>query len=142
MTSTSDPGLRHQSRTRTVLRLLGLVLLLGGLYLVLTGGMAFLDSVDDARDESGFGPILRLGAGGFLCVAGLGLLNAGFLGAQSRYVAGETAPVLRDSAAYLSSDRADERGPGSAPRGPYCRGCGTRNDQDARFCDSCGSALA
>ena len=142
MTSTSDPGLPHQSRTRTVLRLLGLVLLLGGLYLALTAGEAFFRSFDDPAVDPGAGSILRFAGGGMLCVLGLGLLSAGFLGAQSRYAAGETMPVVRDSAAYLSGDRGDERGPGSAPTGPYCRGCGTRNDQDARFCDSCGSALA
>jgi hypothetical protein len=26
--------------------------------------------------------------------------------------------------------------------GPYCRACGTRNDAEARFCDSCGASMA
>ena len=25
---------------------------------------------------------------------------------------------------------------------PYCRSCGTRNDAEARFCDSCGTSMA
>ena len=75
-------------------------------------------------------------------------LQAGFLGAASRYVAGETTPVIKDSAAYLTDGEGilgvgrtvdDAQEPAT---GPFCSTCGTRNDADARFCDSCGAALA
>ena len=69
--------------------------------------------------------------------------------AQASYVAGETMPVVKDSATYLSDGRGiagvgrtEDRMEASAVTGPYCRQCGTRNDSDARFCDSCGQTLA
>ena len=64
-----------------------------------------------------------------MAVVGFGLLATGFLGAQARYAAGETVPVLEDSLEHLTS-------------GPHCRHCGVRNDEAARFCDSCGQSLA
>ena len=105
------------------------------------------------------GAIFLLAGGGFCVVFGLGALNAGTLGAQSRYVAGETLPTVKQSAAYLTDGEGilgvgrtvdDARPAGSAAgspaaaptAGPYCRACGTRNDQEARFCDSCGASLA
>ena len=77
-------------------------------------------------------------------------MNASTIGAQSRYVAGETMPTLKQSAAYLSDGEGimgvgrtvDDQQRGTAANGPYCRSCGVRNDEDARFCDGCGSALA
>jgi zinc-ribbon domain len=147
---TSQPAGFERNRTqRTVLRVLGVVLLLAGLYLVITGGMHFADDMNSASVDSGPGPILRLGAGGFLVVFGLGALNAGFLGAQARYAAGETMPVVKDSASYLSDGqgvmgvgRTVDDAPAPATKtGPYCSKCGVRNDADAKFCDSCGSSL-
>jgi hypothetical protein len=74
-----------------------------------------------------------LAVGGWLAMAGFG-------GAAARYVAGEGAPVTRDSLDYLT------RGQGLAvlgrTGGPYCRSCGTRNDATASYCDSCGKPLA
>jgi len=61
------------------------------------------------------------------------------LGAAARCGGGETMPVVKDSAAYLS-DGEGILGVGRTA-GPYCSKCGVRNDADARFCDSCGSAL-
>ncbi|KQW42545.1 hypothetical protein ASC77_22995 [Nocardioides sp. Root1257] len=136
---TSTPGFERNKTQRTVLRVLGVVLLLAGAYLLVTGGMAFADDASSSDVDGGFGPILRLGAGGFLAVFGLGALNAGFLGAQARYAAGETMPVVKDSAAYLS-DGEGILGVGRTA-GPFCSRCGVRNDGDATFCDSCGTAL-
>ena len=75
--------------------------------------------------------IPMLAVGGWLAMAGFG-------GAAARYVAGEGAPVARDSLDYLT-----RRHPAAEPTGgPYCRACGTRNDAAASFCDSCGTSLA
>ena len=68
------------------------------------------------------------------------LLQWGFLGAAARYGAGETMPVVKDSATYLS-DGEGILGVGRTA-GPFCSKCGVRNDADAKFCDSCGGALA
>ena len=61
---------------------------------------------------------------------------AGFGGAVARYVAGEGAPVARDSAGLPDPDAHPDAEPTG---GPYCRACGTRNDAAASFCDSCGT---
>jgi hypothetical protein len=136
---TDAPGFERNRTQRNVLRVVGVVLLLAGIYLLVTGGMAFVDDANSADMDGGFGPILKIAGGGFLAVFGLGALNAGFLGAQARYAAGETMPVVKDSAAYLS-DGEGILGVGRTAS-PYCSKCGVRNDADAKFCDSCGTAL-
>ncbi|WP_182525708.1 zinc ribbon domain-containing protein [Nocardioides dongkuii] len=145
MDSTPEPGLRHQRGGRTALRVLGGALLLAGLLLGVTGLLDFIDEFDNPAISDGPGAILRIAAGGFMTIVGLALLNAGFLGAQTRYVAGETMPVVKDSATYLSDGRGVlgvGRTAEPAAAGPFCRSCGKRNDEEARFCDGCGTALA
>ena len=123
-------ALTDTARTRLVLRVLGGVLLLAGV-------AAF-----------GWGVYTVFTYEGFDGPPGLAVLA--FIGAQSRYVAGETMPTLKQSAAYLSDGEGimgvgrtvDDRQRGTAADGPYCRSCGVRNDEDARFCDGCGSSLA
>lgn len=152
MSTPSGNDLPRTSGTRTTLRVLGVVLLLAGLVVGGIGISGFLDQANSADLEPGFGPILMIGAGGFLCVFGLGAINAGTIGAQSRYVAGETMPTLKQSASYLSDgegimgvgrtvDDGAAAGTQSAT-GPFCRSCGVRNDEDARFCDGCGASMA
>jgi hypothetical protein len=76
-------------------------------------------------------------------------LQAGFLGAASRYVAGETTPVVKDSAAYLSDGEGflgvgrtvDDAARRHEVTGPSCSACGTRNGAAASYCDRCGAAL-
>jgi hypothetical protein len=134
----------------------GGLLLVTGLVLLVVGGIDFVsqasaDPFDPGYEpDPGFGPILMLAAGGFVCVFGLGMLNAGFLGAQARYAAGETAPAVRELGGAFRGEQADPGTPGTpvAPvaavdrAGPFCSSCGVRADAEARFCDACGHALA
>jgi hypothetical protein len=74
------------------------------------------------------------------------------MGTAARYGAGETVPVVKDSASYLTDGEGvlgvgrtvDDRpsAPAASQPGPYCRSCGVLNDDDARFCDGCGTSLA
>ncbi len=140
------------TRSRTVLRVVGALCLVGGVVLAFIGGRGILRDIASESMDPNFGPILTLGGGGFLCVIGLALINAGTLGAQSRYVAGETMPTVKKSAEYLSDGQGimgvgrtvDDGAAAGTLRasGPYCRSCGTRNDEDARFCDGCGASMA
>lgn len=141
------------TRSRTVLRVVGALGLVGGAVLAFIGGRGIFRDVASESMDPNFGPILALGAGGFLCVIGLALINAGTLGAQSRYVAGETMPTVKRSAAYLTdgqgimnvgrtADGAAAGAQGQPATGPNCCSCGTRNDEDARFCDGCGASMA
>jgi uncharacterized OB-fold protein len=60
------------------------------------------------------------------------LLQAGYLGAVSGFVASETAPAVRRTAAAWSGEES----------GRACPQCGKAARADARFCDHCGTALA
>jgi hypothetical protein len=143
----TPPGLPDQVRVRNTLRITGLILLVVGLFLFGSGLADFLSAMSDPSLE---GPtkfwelvlgLLILGPAGWC-------LQAGFLGATSRYVAGETTPVVKDSASYLTDGEGvlgvgrtvDDAEPG--PQGPSCSACGTRNDVGATFCDHCGHPLA
>jgi hypothetical protein len=147
---TTNPGFADQQGRRRKLRLIGFALVTAGLAIAIKGGYEFVQDaasavIDDGR--SGFAAILMLGGGGFLVVFGLGALNAGYLGAAARYTAGETMPVVKDSAAYLTDGQGilgagrtvDDHQTGT---GPFCTRCGVRNDEAARFCDGCGQAIA
>lgn len=144
------PGLARQQALRTVFRVLSICFPIG-LLMVGYGFYTF------ATTDPGFEPGLPSGmgmfiAGGLLMVFGFFCLNAGFMGGAARYSAGETMPVVKDSASFLTDgegvagigrtvDDARPRTP-SSPAGPYCRACGVRNDEDATFCDGCGASLA
>lgn len=146
-TQSTPPGIRSQRSVRITLRVVGLVLLAVALGL-LAVGLQNLFSTRDSFDGPDkfwmvFVGILVLGPAGWC-------LQAGFVGAASRYVAGETSPVVKDSAAYLTDGQGllgvgrtvDHASVASTATGPYCSKCGTRNDADASFCDKCGAALA
>lgn len=135
--NTPNPGLRHQTGTRTILRVLGGVLAAGGAIAFVWGLVHVFgnDSYDGPR-----GIEIAAFMGGLLVTGvGLQLLYLGFLGSGARYAAGETMPVVKDSASYLSDGRGIM---GVGATGPFCRACGARNDDEARFCDGCGKALA
>ena len=129
MNTDARPGLDQQSTVRTTARVLAVVLLLVGAYLLFRGITGFVQQAQSMEVDADFGPILTIGAGGFCVVLGLAAANVGWLRAQASYVAGETVPVVKESIDHLTA-------------GPYCRQCGTRNDTTARFCDSCGQSLA
>ncbi|RME75589.1 MAG: zinc ribbon domain-containing protein [Planctomycetota bacterium] len=87
------------------------------------------------------------------------MLQAGFVGAITRYFTGETIPVAIDAVNEAADGtRAAQRtvarefaagivegieiGARAGVDGALvCPGCGERNDADARFCKRCGTAL-
>lgn len=136
----------YSPKARNTLRVLGVVLLLAGIFLAVRGGMSIADAIPSdeeffAGDSSspGFGDFAQLAAGMFLVIGGIGALNAGFLGAQSRYAAGETSDAVRE---FGSAFRGEDHDTTSDKTGACCSECGVRNSGDARFCDACGHALA
>ena len=129
MNTDQPPGLARQSTVRTVARVAAVVLGAVGVILVVMGGREFLAGFDDPMADGGPGSILTVGAGGFCIVFALAAANVGWLRAQASYVAGETVPVIKQSLDHIRS-------------GPFCSACGTRNDDTAKFCDSCGQSLA
>ncbi len=133
---TASPGLARQAQYRTTFRVLGAVVLVVG---IVTFGYG-IRSVFGSEDAPSGAQIAAFMGGLLVVGVGLMLLQWGFVGAAARYGAGETMPVVKDSAAYLS-DGEGILGVGRTA-GPYCSRCGVRNDGAARFCDSCGTALA
>lgn len=150
MNTTPQPGLRQQSRARAGFRLLGVVLTPVGVVLLGVGFYRFV-TFDPAYWDSGPPEgFLMFALGGLLAVVGFGFLNAGFMGAAARYGAGETMPVVKDGATYLTDGKgllgvgqtAPDTATATATAGPFCRQCGVRNDDSAKFCDGCGTSLA
>ena len=151
MNSTPTPALRGQDGARTAFRIGGTALVLIG---VLTLGWGITNVFGYDGYDAPEGKYIAAFLGGLPIIAvGLMLLQAGYLGAAARYSAGETMPVVKDSASFLSDGEGvlgigrtvdDQRTPAAAAAtsGPYCRSCGQRNDGDARFCDGCGTSLA
>ena len=147
----SGPGYADQARKRTLFRVVGIVSM--GIAVVLIG-IAITDFFQsfDSDPMSGSEPTkfwMFFAAMPFFLV-GAACLNAGFMGAAARYGAGETAPVLKDSASYLSDGQGvlgvgrtvDDRPAGGTTPGAFCSQCGAGHDRDARFCKSCGASLA
>ena len=139
---TAEPGYSRQSSMRFMFRVAAVgVLILAGYFLYV--GLTDLLSADDEPPQM----FWMLFVGVPLVAVGLWLAMAGFGGAAARYVAGEGAPVARDTLGHLTGGQGvgnlGRTHPDGAPTGgPYCRACGTRNDAEASYCDSCGKSLA
>ena len=132
----TTPGFAQQAQYRNTFRVLGVIVLIAGILIFIWG----LTQVMGSGTEPG-GLMIAAFIGGLPTIGvGLMLLQWGFLGAAARYGAGETMPVVKDSATYLS-DGEGILGVGRTA-GPFCSKCGTRNDEGAKFCDSCGAAIA
>lgn len=122
------PSHQPSSTARWVFRVVGAVLVVGGVTAAIAGGRAIAGLGD--FESPGFSEMGPLVIGMFATIFGLGFLNAGFLGAQARYAAHETSPALRTA--------------GSAWRGDgtvTCGSCGAGSRPGARFCDACGHGL-
>ena len=150
MSTTPNPGLTRQRGARLAFRVIGLLLLVVALVLLGLGLQSFFSGFSD--EGTGFPSRFWMAFVGVLLLAPAGwCLQAGFVGTASRYVAGETTPVVKDSAAYLTDGQGflgvgrtiDDAEPARVTAtGPFCSKCGTRNDADASYCDRCGAALA
>jgi hypothetical protein len=154
---TANPGLADQASKRTLVRALGSVFGIGGVLLLGYGFFRFAsgifgDSIDDGQMGQAF---LMFAVGAFTLVIGAFFATLGFMGAAARYGAGETMPVVRDSASYVTDgegilgvgrivddDLASNPATDPAKTGSFCSKCGVGNDEGARFCDACGTTLA
>jgi len=139
----NSPGLRNQESLRVVFRVAGVVLLVAAFACLFVAVREFF-TLEGFEQPTHFW-LMFVGIP-LLAVSGW-CLQAGFLGAAARFTAGETMPVVRDAASYLS-DGEGVLGVGrtvdDAPAkvGSFCSRCGVRNDEGAKFCDACGNALA
>lgn len=136
---------------RGALRAVGLLATVVGLVLVAIGLSSFFSATGSFGSSRYF----------WCAIVGLPILGVGlmiskfaFLGAVARYVAGEGAPVAKDTFNYMAEGTregvealAGAMGRGlSSAGGPtmpriHCPKCNEENDRDANFCAECGEAL-
>lgn len=140
-----------QKPTRENLRMVGLlVTIIGGIF-TLIGFVSFFTAFGSFGTPDYFWcafiglPLLGVGTS---------LMRYGYMGAVSRYVAGEVAPVVKDTVNYFASGTEEAVqavgravGEGIATAGSSkgslvrCYRCNHENDLDAKFCSECGAAL-
>jgi double zinc ribbon protein len=129
--SSKPPQIRDQAGLRSGLRVAGPVLFGLGLILTLMGLADFFGSFG----TFGSGPprnfwLAFLGLP--LMAVGGTLLRVGYLGAASRFLAGEVAPTIKDTIDYV----------GGGSDQVTCPTCGGTSRAGAKFCDDCGAPLA
>ena len=130
---------------RKMLRLIGPLVFILGLVLTLVGLGSFFSSFGSMQPPRYF----------WCAFLGLPLMTAGgaisqfaFMGAVARFMAGETAPVAKDTFNYMASgtkdgvrDIASAIAEGVSANSLDCNSCRASNDIKAKFCDNCGETL-
>jgi hypothetical protein len=117
-----DPGHANQAGLRTTFRIAGPIVFVLGFLLTISAMVDFFGAMGSFSPPRNFWMAF---VGLPLIAVGAWLTQAGFVGAATRYVAGEVTPVLRDA---IGAGRA-------------CPACGGGNAADATFCDDCGERL-
>ncbi len=142
-----NPG---HTQVRNTLRVVGpLVLAVGGLFM-LVGLGSFFSSFGSFEPPRLFWCCF---VGMPLIAVGIAMSQFGFMGAITRYQAGEIAPVGKDAFNYVADGTkqgvqtvATAIGAGFAAGSSggkvKCPLCGHSNDQDAKFCNDCGAAIS
>jgi RNA polymerase subunit RPABC4/transcription elongation factor Spt4 len=143
-----DPG---HKETRNVLRIAGPVVAVAGLVFIVIGLGSFFAAFGS------FGPPRYFWCafvGMPLLAIGGAITSFGYIGRVARYKAGEVAPVGKDVFNYLAEGSkegvkavASAVGEGLGIAGGAgktkvrCRKCGHLDEEDAKFCSSCGQGL-
>ena len=137
----------QQESIRRVLRRVGPIVVVVGALFTAIGLWSFFSSLGS------FGPPKYFWCcfvGMPLGMFGLALCKFGYMGDVLRYMAGETAPVGKDTFNYMAEGTAPGvRTMASALREGFtgevtetnCPECQAANSLDAKFCQSCGSGL-
>lgn len=155
---------RHRSN-RSVLRIIGPIVLITGIVLTVVGiGGFFLGIISSFEGGPSFGGASNSFKLFFLAFIGIPLTGIGgaitkfaYMGAVARYAASEIAPVGKDTANYMIDgtkgaigDLAQSVGAGIAAgmtgeradvETVDCPGCGQACDSGARFCSNCGTPI-
>jgi hypothetical protein len=133
-------------RRRAQLRLVGVGLAIVGLLFTACGMVSFFSSFVTLEPPRYFWCAF---VGLPVLFAGLAICQFAFLGSVSRFVAGESAPVQKDTFNYLAQGTqegvrtiAKAVGEGLAATGVPCPNCRHTNEAAAKFCSNCGAALA
>lgn len=126
---------RHR-KIKLILKIAGLIVVLGGLALVITG---FVDLFTSDGFPSLFWCLIiglpALGIGGGICLTAFRREIASYTARESAPVFNQTAKEIRPGIGAIA-----EAAKASA-KTLVCPACGAHNDGDAKFCDSCGKPL-
>ena len=133
-----DPNETKHRRTKTVFKIVGALLALGGLALIVTGFVSMISSF--GRGE--FPKLFWCMIPGFPLLAfGLMLLMQGFRRELMQYSKNESVPVFNEAAkeaqpAFSSIAEAVRKDPAAV-----CPQCKAECAADAKFCEKCGAPL-
>jgi ribosomal protein L40E len=149
MSNEINPG---HGEVRAVLRVVGPAIAAMGLVFLIVGMVSFFSAFGGGGFPSRFWCAF---VGLPLLFFGVSISKFAFLGAVTRYTAGEVAPVGKDVTNYMVAgtkdairDVASAIGEGLSSGGReevggtiICGKCGADNETSANFCQSCGSPL-
>lgn len=143
-------GRRH-GEARSFLRIVGPTVLAVGLIFMIVGVGSFFSSFGSMGPPKYFWCIF---VGMPLLFVGGVMTKFAYMGSVFRYVAGETAPVARDTINYMVDGTQDavrtfagairdglHGDTGTTTDTTACPQCQASNDSTARFCDQCGGEL-
>jgi len=148
MSHQMDPG--HDGR-RQVLRIIGPIVAAIGLIFTIVGFVSFFTSFGTESPRYFWCVFVGLPLFGI----GVGICGFAFLGAFTRYVANEAAPVGQDVVNYMAAGTRDavrdvaqavgegfRAGNAAETRTTlHCPKCRAANDSEASYCKVCGAAL-
>jgi len=128
-----NPG---HNKVRDLLRVAGPVVLGLGVLFMLIGFVSFVSAFNSMGHPSYF----------WCMFVGT---KIGYLGAVARYMAGESAPVAKDTFNYMADgtkegvrDIASAIKDGITGGFVSCPHCQESNDSDAKFCNECGETIS
>jgi RNA polymerase subunit RPABC4/transcription elongation factor Spt4 len=144
-----DPG---HNKLRDFFRVTGPLVALAGLIFVAVGLVSFFSSFGSFEPPRHFWCAF---VGVPLLAVGMLLCKLGYMGKVIRYVAGEVAPVGKDTINYMVEGTKDSvktmaqaigeglgaAGSPSAEAKVRCHKCNDLVEEDAKFCDQCGTTL-
>jgi len=138
-----NPG---HNKVRDLLRVAGPVVLGLGVLFMLIGFVSFVSAFNSTGHPRYFWCMF---VGMPLLFFGTVMTKIGYLGAVARYMAGESAPVAKDTFNYMADgtkegvrDIASAIKDGITGGFVSCPHCQESNDSDAKFCNECGETIS
>jgi hypothetical protein len=152
-------NLKDYSKQKTVMRAVGIPLLILGIILLIFGFMQFLDTEGDPDIQDPFDEFTskmdesanrRMGAmgfivlGGLMLVIGFGLVGLTLIKSMSKYYATEAHSGIKTTGHSLGSGLKDSGFAKAESKEIIkikCPHCGYLESQDADFCSKCGKKI-
>lgn len=117
-------------KARKVMKIVGPICMVIGFGLIIFSFMTFFNNPQ--------GIIIPFILGGVSLMIGTYCINLGFRKNIRSYTASQDAPIIKDTVDYIANESALSNLVGSSN---ICPKCGEHNEEDAKFCDKCGTKL-